>query len=114
MLPFPQTALRGPLPLACLLLAGTSLNPLAARAQAGPETIRLDEVVVSATGTPTPAREVASSVTVITADQIQREQRRTLPQALAAVPGLNIVQIGGPGGQTSVFMRGTNSTTSRC
>ncbi|HEV7336020.1 MAG TPA: TonB-dependent receptor [Bosea sp. (in: a-proteobacteria)] len=109
MLPFPQTALRGPLPFACLLLAGTSLNPLAVRAQAGPETIRLDEVVVSATGTPTPAREVASSVTVITADQIQREQRRTLPQALAAVPGLNIVQIGGPGGQTSVFMRGTNS-----
>jgi vitamin B12 transporter len=109
VLPFPQTALRGPLPLACLLLAGTSLNPLAARAQAGPETIRLDEVVVSATGTPTPAREVASSVTVITADQIQREQRRTLPQALAAAPGLNIVQIGGPGGQTSVFMRGTNS-----
>ena len=109
MLPFPQTALRGPLPFACLLLAGTSLNPLAVRAQSGPETIRLDEVVVSATGTPTPAREVASSVTVITADQIQREQRRTLPQALAAVPGLNIVQIGGPGGQTSVFMRGTNS-----
>jgi vitamin B12 transporter len=109
VLPFPQTALRGPLPFACLLLAGTSLNPLAVRAQAGPETIRLDEVVVSATGTPTPAREVASSVTVITADQIQREQRRTLPQALAAVPGLNIVQIGGPGGQTSVFMRGTNS-----
>lgn len=109
MLPFSQTALRGPLPFACLLLAGTSLNSLAVRAQSGPETIRLDEVVVSATGTPTPAREVASSVTVITADQIQREQRRTLPQALAAVPGLNIVQIGGPGGQTSVFMRGTNS-----
>ena len=109
MLPFSQTALRGPLPFACLLLAGTALNSLAVRAQSGPETIRLDEVVVSATGTPTPAREVASSVTVITADQIQREQRRTLPQALAAVPGLNIVQIGGPGGQTSVFMRGTNS-----
>jgi vitamin B12 transporter len=109
VLPFPQTALRGPLPFAFLLLTGTSLNPLAAGAQSGPETIRLDEVVVSATGTPTPAREVASSVTVITADQIQREQRRTLPQALAAVPGLNIVQIGGPGGQTSVFMRGTNS-----
>ncbi|KUL92956.1 hypothetical protein DK26_27030 [Bosea sp. WAO] len=109
MFPLPQTALRGPLPFACLLLAGTSLHSIAARAQSGPETIRLDEVVVSATGTPTPAREVASSVTVITADQIQREQRRTLPQALAAVPGLNIVQIGGPGGQTSVFMRGTNS-----
>jgi vitamin B12 transporter len=32
-----------------------------------------------------------------------------VPDALAAVPGLNVVQSGGPGGQTSVFMRGTNS-----
>jgi vitamin B12 transporter len=52
---------------------------------------------------------VASSVTVITAADIEREQRRTVPDALSAVPGLNIVQTGGPGGQTSVFMRGTNS-----
>lgn len=109
MIRFPEAAIRGRLPFAFLLLAGISLHALAARAQTGPDTIRLDEVVVSATGTPTPAREVASSVTVVTAEQIQREQRRTLPQALAAVPGLNIVQIGGPGGQTSVFMRGTNS-----
>src|SRR4029077_411923 len=50
-----------------------------------------------------------SSVTVITAADIEREQRRTVPDALANVPGLNIVQTGGPGGQTSVFMRGTNS-----
>ena len=76
---------------------------------AAPGTIALDELVVSATGKPTPAREVASSVTVVTAQQIEQRQRRTLPQALAAIPGLNIVQIGGPGGQTSVFMRGTNS-----
>lgn len=76
---------------------------------AAPGTIALDELVVSATGKPTPAREVASSVTVVTAQQIEQQQRRTLPQALAAIPGLNIVQIGGPGGQTSVFMRGTNS-----
>jgi vitamin B12 transporter len=48
-------------------------------------------------------------VTVITAAEIAREQRRTLPDALSTVPGLNIVQTGGPGGQTSVFLRGTNS-----
>jgi vitamin B12 transporter len=48
-------------------------------------------------------------VTVITAADIEREQRRTVPDALANVPGLNIVQTGGPGGQTSVFMRGTNA-----
>jgi vitamin B12 transporter len=32
-----------------------------------------------------------------------------LPQALQDVPGLNVVQEGGPGEQTSVFMRGTDS-----
>ena len=31
------------------------------------------------------------------------------PGRAVAVPGLNVVQTGGPGGQTSVFMRGTNS-----
>jgi vitamin B12 transporter len=66
-------------------------------------------VVYSPTAIATPARDIASSVTVITAQDIEREQRRTVPDALANVPGLNIVQTGGPGGQTSVFLRGTNS-----
>jgi len=65
--------------------------------------------VTSPTTVPTPIDQVASSVTVITAAEIAREQRRTLPDALSTVPGLNIVQTGGPGGQTSVFLRGTNS-----
>ena len=57
----------------------------------------------------TPERNVASSVTVITAADIERDQRRTVPDALSTVPGLNIVQTGGPGGLTSIFMRGTNA-----
>src|SRR5262249_2703608 len=69
----------------------------------------LPETVISATGTPTDAAEIGSSVTVITDEQIQRDQRRTVPDLLATVPGLNVVQTGGPGGQTSVFMRGTNA-----
>jgi len=69
----------------------------------------LPETVISATGLPTDVSEVASSVTVITEEQIQRDQRRTLPDLLATVPGLNVVQTGGPGGQTSVFIRGTNA-----
>ncbi len=69
----------------------------------------LPETVISATALPTSNEEVASSVTVITEEQIKREQRRTLPDLLATVPGLNVVQTGGPGGQTSVFMRGTNA-----
>lgn len=107
MIVFSPAARRGRLPLSASLLVFATCAP--ALAQSEPDRLALDEIVVSATGMPTPAREVASSVTVITARDIEQQQRRTLPQALAAVPGLNIVQIGGPGGQTSVFMRGTNS-----
>ena len=69
----------------------------------------VETVVVTATRIPTPERQVASSITVITAADIVLKQEQTLPDVLADVPGLNVVQTGGPGGQTSVFMRGTNS-----
>jgi vitamin B12 transporter len=106
----PKAARRGRLSFILSSLAiSTVLSSPGARAQSPSQPIALDEVVVSPTGLPTPAKEIASSVTVVTAQEIAQQQRRTLPQALAAVPGLNIVQIGGPGGQTSVFMRGTNS-----
>lgn len=67
------------------------------------------DVTVAPTGIASPVEEIASSVTVITSKEIQAQQRRTLPDVLRSVPGLNVVQTGGPGGQTSVFMRGTNS-----
>ena len=68
-----------------------------------------DSVVVAATRIPTPELQVASSVTVISADDIEARQQQTLSDVLKDVPGLNLVQTGGPGGQTAVFMRGTNS-----
>src|SRR6202023_4211218 len=36
-------------------------------------------------------------------------QERSLVDILKDVPGLNVVRTGGPGGQTVVFMRGTNN-----
>src|SRR5262249_44558294 len=68
-----------------------------------------ENVVVSATRIPTPASEIASSVTVISAAQIEARQQRSLPDVLRGVPGVNIVQTGGAGGQTSLFLRGTNA-----
>jgi vitamin B12 transporter len=65
--------------------------------------------VVSPTLIATPESQIASSATVITSEQLERDQRRTLPDALATVPGLNVVQTGGPMGETDVFMRGTNA-----
>lgn len=77
-----------------------------------PDTARApdtSDVAVSPTGVATDVSQIASSVTVITSKEIEAQQRRTLPDVPRTVPGLNIVQTGGPGGQTSVFMRGTNS-----
>jgi vitamin B12 transporter len=68
-----------------------------------------EEIVVSATLIETPINEIGSTVTVVTSKEIERDQKRTLPDVLRTVPGLNIVQTGGPGGKTSVFIRGSNS-----
>ncbi len=89
----------------CLLLA----PPPPAAAEADPAAIELPETVVTATRLPTPLEQVASAVTVITADEIERRQARTLPEALRLVPGLHVVQSGPTGAVTSLFMRGTES-----
>lgn len=110
MLPLPHRAARAPsLVLASYFALPLLLPAAAARAEEPASPIALPDVVVSATANPTPANQVASSVTVITAQDLERAQIRTVPDALKTVPGLNVVQTGGPGGQTSVFIRGTNS-----
>ena len=67
-----------------------------------------DATVVSPSSAVTPSDQSASSVTVITAADLETRQIQTVPDALAAVPGLNVVQAGGPGSVTTVFIRGTN------
>jgi vitamin B12 transporter len=67
------------------------------------------EVVFAPRRIEIPVEQVAGSVTVIGREEIERKQWRTLAQALEEVPGLNVVQSGGPGKLTSVFTRGTNS-----
>lgn len=92
----------------CFILA--SLTGQAARAYASAESaLAADEIVVTATRIPTPELQVASSITVITAAEIEARQLQSLPAILNDVPGLNVVQSGGAGAQTSVFVRGTNS-----
>ena len=89
-----------------LLIAGAASL---CRAAQGSESDESETVVVSATRVPTPVTEVASSITVVTAADIETRQLRTFADVLKDIPGVNVVQTGGPGGVTSVFMRGTNS-----
>jgi vitamin B12 transporter len=68
-----------------------------------------ESVVVTATRVPTPVSNIPAGVTVIDRATIEQRGYTTLVEALSAVPGLRVAQAGGPGSQTSVFIRGTNS-----
>ena len=91
----------------CAILTFVSFG--ASAQQAVPPAERLEEINVVANATPTPNDQTGNSVTVVTAEQIQQMQRRTAPEILQALPGLNVVQTGGAGSTASVFIRGTSA-----
>lgn len=66
------------------------------------------EVVVSATRSEIPKEEEASAVTIISGEDLQRVQESSVADALRTVPSTDVVRSGGPGGNTSVFLRGAN------
>lgn len=53
-----------------------------------------EPVTTSATGTPQRASEVATNMTIITADEIRQSGSRNIPEILSRVPGLDILQEG--------------------
>ncbi|MDR3520452.1 MAG: TonB-dependent receptor [Acidocella sp.] len=88
----------------CLLTTTILSIPVLARADG-----TAPVMTVTATEVSTALADVPAGVTVITQAQMQARGDTTLVDALAAVPGLNVVQSGGPGGEASVFIRGTDS-----
>src|SRR4029077_986610 len=109
---FKSSVRRGAFAALSVLIGGAVPQTTAAGADAS-STVALPPLVVTPTRLPTPENEVGSSITVITEEEIQRKQERTLPDALKDVPGLNVIQTGGPGGTTSVFMRGANANQTK-
>jgi vitamin B12 transporter len=69
----------------------------------------LSEIIVTATKTETPYYAIGSTVTKISSEEISKRQLTTVVDILRSVPGLNVVQQGGPGKLTNVFMRGSNT-----
>jgi len=91
--------------LLALALGGLGTLPFtlpASAQQAIPDTI------VTGTRIPTPQERVPAAVTVLERREIEERGYQTLSEALAAVPGLRLVQGGGPGQQASAFLRGTS------
>jgi len=66
----------------------------------------LDTIIVSANRTPTEASKVASSVTVIDRDELDKSRLTYIKDYLNRVPGINISNNGPPGSTTSLRMRG--------
>ena len=68
-----------------------------------------DTIVVTANRRATPIKEVASSITILTEDDITNAQVHMVSDLLRSVPGVDVVQSGGPGKTVSVFLRGAGS-----
>ncbi|MFW0777328.1 MAG: TonB-dependent receptor plug domain-containing protein [Rickettsiales bacterium] len=73
------------------------------------DTQTIPQIVVSATRSPTDITKIASSMTVITAEDIERKHKPTVADLLREVPGVVVAGNGGIGQTSRVFMRGTNS-----
>jgi vitamin B12 transporter len=69
----------------------------------------LEETVVTATRTPVPVDTIGSPVIVITRSDIERSLASDVSELLQQHAGLEIARTGGPGQQTSLFTRGTES-----
>ncbi len=67
------------------------------------------QVVVTATATETPLSQVGSSTTVIKRDQLASEGAISVSDALRRIAGLTVIQSGGTGQLTSLFVRGGDS-----
>ena len=91
-----------------LLLVGFN-NPLQAQDNIPDNTLELPNMVVTATRTETPESEVASAITVITAEDISAKHLTTAADALRTVPGIDVIRSGGPGQPTAVYLRGANA-----
>lgn len=68
-----------------------------------------DRMVVSATRTQTSAQESGGSISIITSEDLLRSHQSLISESLRRVPGLTVVQTGGRGGLTSIFVRGGES-----
>ncbi|MCW3476840.1 TonB-dependent receptor [Rhodovastum sp. RN2-1] len=91
------------------MLLATLFSSVAASAFAQDYAVPLPDLVVTATRIPTLIDRIPAGVTVISRAAIETHGYTTLVEALSTVPGLRVVQSGGPGGNGSVFVRGTNS-----
>jgi vitamin B12 transporter len=66
----------------------------------------LEEIVITSSRVPMPMREIGTSVSVITSDEIQQRGFNSLVDILRSQPGIAVSNTGGPGKATALRIRG--------
>src|ERR1700722_12615815 len=89
-----------------ILLASISLLALASAASADDA---IETVVVTATRTPQPAAVTGESIDVISSKVLEEQQIDVASDALAELPGVNVIREGSLGQPTSISIRGAES-----
>ena len=94
-----------------LLLAGAlgGVVPVPTRSSHPHRAKVRETIVVTAAAEPTPRRELPATVTIIRKDEIAARHANAISSLVASVAGATLVRAGGPGQQTSLFLRGAGS-----
>jgi vitamin B12 transporter len=97
--------------IASLLMLVGFTTQSQAQQNSNDNSLELPNIVVTATRTEVAKDQLATATTVYTRKDIERLQVQTLPDLLKGTSGVDVVQNGGYGKVTSVFMRGNNSAS---
>ena len=68
-----------------------------------------DQIIVTASAVPESLESTPASVSVITREDIEKQQALDVADVLREVPGLSIARTGSPGKSTTLFIRGGSS-----
>ena len=71
--------------------------------------LTMETLVVTASRSEKPVAETAPAITVITAEDLERQQMTTVADALRQVPGVEVAESGSRGSVTNVSLRGAAS-----
>ena len=89
-------------------LAVTAVIHVQAAAQSTANRDKLEEIVVTSSRVPMPLREIGTSVSVVTQEEISQLGFNSLYDVLRTQPGVAVSNPGGPGGVSSMSSRGEN------
>ncbi|MGQ0621145.1 MAG: TonB-dependent receptor domain-containing protein [Panacagrimonas sp.] len=104
-----KTLLSIPLLMGALVAPGFVVAQDAVDTAPAPAVVTLPPVVVTATRTEQSADDTLAALTVISREEIARSQATDVADILRFQAGLDLGRAGGPGQQTSVFIRGGES-----